>query len=144
MNWKHEAIEKLNNLPAMLMAVDNIPAEIKRLEQELIDLRGIQPDRLPHITPDRKDDPLIDNIVHREELSQAYNRAKIWVDTTRRAFKVLSKEEQAVLMAMYVNPTYGGVSELCKQLGMEQSTLYRRRDEALYQFTLALYGASRQ
>ena len=144
MNWKHEAIEKLNNLPAMLMAVDNIPAEIKRLEQELIDLRGIQPDRLPHITPDRKDDPLINNIVHREELSQAYNRAKIWVDTTRRAFKVLSKEEQTVLMAMYVNPTYGGVSELCKQLGMEQSTLYRRRDEALYQFTLALYGASRQ
>ena len=144
MNWKHEAIEKLNNLPAMLMAVDNIPAEIKRLEQELIDLRGIQPDRLPHITPDRTDDPLINNIVHREELSQAYNRAKIWVDTTRRAFKVLSKEEQTVLMAMYVNPTYGGVSELCKQLGMEQSTLYRRRDEALYQFTLALYGASRQ
>lgn len=144
MNWKHEAIEKLNNLPAMLMAVDNIPAEIKRLEQELVHLRGIEPDRLPHTTPDRGDAPLLNNIVKRQELAQAYDRAKIWVDTTKRAFKVLTEEEQSILMAMYVNPTYGGVAELCKKLGLEQSTLYRKREEALYQFTLALYGAPQQ
>lgn len=144
MNWKQEAIEKLNNLPAMVIAVDNIPAEIKRLEQEAVQLRGIQPDRLPHTTPDRGDTPMLNNIVKREELSQAYDRAKIWVDTTRRAFKVLTEEEQSILMGMYVNPSYGGVADLCKKLGLEQSTLYRKREEALYQFTLALYGATRQ
>lgn len=144
MNWKQEAIEKLNNLPAMIMAMDNIPAEIKRLEQEAAHLRGVQPDRLPHTTPDRGDTPLLNNLVRREELSHAYESAKAWVNTTRRAFKVLTEEEQSVLMGMYVNPVYGGISELCKKLGLEQSTLYRRRDEALYQFTLALYGAAQQ
>ena len=31
---------------------------------------------------------------------------------------------------------------LCEQLGVEQSSVYRKRDGALYRFTLALYGAA--
>jgi len=54
----------------------------------------------------------------------------------------LTREDQAILYSMYVQPQKGAVNKLCEQLGVEQSSVYRKRDGALYRFTLALYGAA--
>ena len=45
-----------------------------------------------------------------------------------------------VLTRFYIYPERGGVSRLCEELGVEQSSVYRKRDKALERFTLALYG----
>jgi hypothetical protein len=37
-------------------------------------------------------------------------------------------------------PERGNIERLCKELGMEASSVYRRRDSALKHFTLAFYG----
>ena len=34
------------------------------------------------------------------------------------------------------------MDRLCTELGMEQSSIYRKRDEALRHFTVAMYGFS--
>jgi len=143
MNWKNEAIERLTRYPAMVQAMENIPKEITRLERSIQELRGHSPEKLPGTkNPGPRDDVLIGNIIQRQELSDSYENAKIWVDTTDQALSVLSAEEKTILTRMYVTPERGVVNQLCLHLGVEQSSIYRKRDQALFRFTMALYGTA--
>ena len=143
MNWKNEAIERLTRYSAMSQAVENIPKEITRLERSIQELRGHRPDQLPGAkTPGPRDDALIGSIIKRQELSDSYENAKIWVDTTDQAMSVLNQEEKTILTKMYVTPEKGVVNQLCFTFGVEQSSIYRKRDQALYRFTMALYGTA--
>lgn len=143
MNWKNEAIERLNKYPAMTTALENIPIEIKRLTLEAESISSCSPDRVPSrsaVGP--RDNRLINNMIRRKELTDAYENAKLWVDTTQNALKVLSVQDETILRRMYLDSAKGVVTELCQEMGMEQSSIYRHRDQALYQFTMALYGVS--
>lgn len=143
MNWKSEAIERLNRYPAMVRAVENIPLELNRLRWDMEGIKSIRTDKIP--SPGASgpmDDKMINNIIKREELNRALESAKIWVETTDSAMNVLTQEEQTILKCMYVEPKRGVVNFLCSELGVEQSSVYRRRDAALYRFTMALYGAA--
>lgn len=143
MNWKNEAIDRLSRYTAMSQALENIPKEIHRLEQAVQQLHSHQPDiPMGNKTPGPRDDVLIGNIIKRQELMGSYEDAKIWVDTTDHALSVLNQEERTILEKMYVSPQRGVVGMLCGELGMEQSSIYRKRDQALYRFTMALYGVS--
>lgn len=143
MNWKNEAIERLSKYTAMSRAIDNIPIEIQRLEQDSVSLRGVRTDKVCRASsPSRQDDVLIGNIIKQELLHRNYENARMWVRSTDRALSVLSQEEKTILERMYINPQRGVVSLLCQELGMEQSSIYRKRDQALYHFTIALYGIS--
>lgn len=141
MNWKNEAIERLTKYSAMVQAVENIPKEITRLERSVQELRGA---KLGTAGSERqlgpKDDYLIGNLIKRQELDMAYDNARIWVDTTKCALSVLTKDERHILEKMYITPCRGVVNKLCVELGVEQSSVYRKRDQALYRFTMALYG----
>lgn len=143
MNWKNEAIERLTRYSAMAQAVENIPKEITRLERSIQELRGCDPAKAPSSkNPGPGDDVLIGNIIKRQELSDSYENARIWVDTTQQALSVLNAEEKTILTKMYVTPERGVVNQLCLALGVEQSSVYRKRDQALYRFTMALYGTA--
>ena len=143
MNWKNEAIDRLTRYSAMVQAVENIPKELKRLERSIQELRGYSPERLPGAkNPGPRDDVMIGNIIKRQELCDNYENAKIWVDTTKQAMSVLNNEEKTILTKMYVTPEKGVVSQLCHTFGVEQSSIYRKRDQALYRFTMALYGTA--
>lgn len=143
MNWKNEAIERLNKYTAMRHAVENLPLEIKRLEKDSTGLRGKRTDSIRVcISPGRQEDMLIGNLIKKEELTRSYDNAKLWVTTTDQALAALTHEEEQILRRMYISPQKGVVNLLCSELGVEQSSIYRKRDQALYHFTIALYGIS--
>lgn len=142
MNWKNEAIEHLTRYPAMSRAVENIPKEIRMLERNCADLKGVRPDRISSKTAGPRDDVLIGNMMKREELKRSLEVARLWVDTTEDALSILHPDEKLVLQRMYITPEKGGLNRLCGELGVEQSSVYRKRDNALYRFTMALYGES--
>ena len=54
---------------------------------------------------------------------------------------VLDEDERLVLDRFYIHRSKGNVNRLCEELGVEKPTVYRRRNRALYLFTIALYGA---
>jgi hypothetical protein len=83
---------------------------------------------------------LLSNLVCREELSRALTQAKLWVSATDRALGALSPEEKLILRRMYIYPERNAVERLCGELDLEQSSIYRKRDQALHRFTTALYG----
>ena len=89
-----------------------------------------------------REDSMLSNIVHRDELKRRLKEAKLWVSVVDRALEVLDDEEWLVLDRFYIHRTKGAVSELCDRLNLEKSAVYDRRDKALRHFTLALYGVT--
>ena len=141
MNWKQEAKEKLRRYAAMRLATINIPQELKRLE---IDARSIRSARMDGDTVEgggnKREEAMINNILHRQELTWTLEQAQMWLQITDRALTALSKEEKQILHCLYMYPEKGSLERLCKELGMETSSIYRRRDKALKHFTMAYYG----
>ena len=142
MNWKREAADKLRNYEAHRQALRSIPEEIKRLESAYAGIRSATSDSTPVSGGgSTREDALLSNIVHREELARQLEEARLWVKGVNDAFGVLTDEERLVLDQMYIHRAKGGLDSLCGQLKVEKATIYRRRDSALRHFTLALYGA---
>ena len=141
MNWKNEAMEKLRKYDAMRQATQNIPEEISRLELAARSIRSARTDGTAvKGGGSKREEMLLNNLVHRQELEWSLDQARSWLVTADRALSVLSPEEKLVLHRFYMYPERGSVERLCGELGVEQSSIYRKRDKALHRFTTALYG----
>lgn len=143
MNWKQEAKEKLRKYEAMRMATINIPQEIERLEGEYTAIRSARTDGNPvQGGSSAREDAIINNIMERQELEWTLESATRWVKQVNRALDALQPDEKNILRRLYIYQERGAIACLCKELGVENSSIYRRRDRALHTFTLALYGAT--
>ena len=141
MDWKREAIDKLRGYEAKKQALENIPDELQRLESSSTRIRSARTDAEPVSGGgSTREDVLLSNIVHREELERRLIEAKLWVETVDRAMSLIDDDGKKILNGFFVNRTKGYINRLCEELHLEQSHLYRRKDEALRMFTLALYG----
>ena len=141
MNWKAEAKEKLRRYDAMRLAAINIPEELERLELDAQAIRSAKVDGdVVSGGGSKREEALINNIIERQELLWTLQQAQLWLKTTDRALSALSKDEKLLLHSLYIYPEMGALERLCKELGMETSSIYRRRDKALKHFTLAYYG----
>ncbi len=141
MIWKHEAVEKLRRYDAMQRAMVNIPLEIRRLKAEAEAIGcGLPAAASGSHNPRRKEDALMDNLVTRQQLQWSLDQAQTWTGTVSRALGALEPEEQLILQQMYIVPQRGALERLSDSLGVEKSSIYRRRDKALQKFTISLYG----
>lgn len=141
MNWKEEATQKLRQYNAMQLALQNLPEELKRLEQAASSIRSARIDGTPvKDGTNHREDLLLSNMVHREELTNTLSQAKLWVSTTDRALGALTPEEKLILYRMYMFPERNALDRLCQELDLEQSSIYRKRDQALNRFVTAYYG----
>lgn len=141
MKWKDEAIEKLKRYDAMHTAEKNITREIARLKEEAFAIRRADPESTPvRGSGGRYDERLMNNIVKRQELAWTLKQVKLWISNTDRGLQALNDEERQVLQRLYLYPEKGAIDRLCEELGLEQSSVYRRRDQALEHFTIAMYG----
>ena len=142
MNWKNEAMERLRKYESMCLALKNIPQEIRRLEQLSVAIRSGRADGCAVLSGgDRREEQLLDNMMSRQELMWRQQQTESWIDCMDRALGVLTREERLILQRFYIRPEKGSVERLCDELGAETSTIYRKRDKALRQFTVALYGS---
>lgn len=141
MKWKNEAMEKLRKYDVMRQALRNIPAEIERLQADACDLRGVAMDKTPvKGGGGHREEALINNFVQRQELKLTLEQVKRWLHVTDRGLLALTEEERLVLQRLYLYPEKGAIDRLCNELGVEQSSVYRKRDQALERFTIAMYG----
>lgn len=140
MNWKAEAKDKLRRYDAMRLATVNIPEELKRLEIDAQSIRSARLDSPAVKSSETREDAMLNNIIHRQELAWTLQQAQTWLKTTDRALTALPNDEKLILHRLYIYPEAGNLDRLCKELGVESSSIYRRRDRALKHFTLAFYG----
>jgi len=141
LNWKYEAIDKLKTYTVHRQALESIPAELHRLELEAAALHSAIGEETPvKGGSGGREEALLNNIVLRAELDTAYDQAKFWVRIVDKGLAVLSEDQRRILDMMYINPLKGNVDRLCTDFGIEKTAIYRRRDDALRAFTIALYG----
>lgn len=143
MNWKFEAMEKLKLYEAKKQSLRSIPEEIERLESAMKSIRSATADGTPvKGGGSGREDMMLSNIVHREELDRALEQAKKWVDLVDAGLEILSQEERLILDRFYIHPARGNVDRLCGELGIEKTQVYTKKDSALHHFTISLYGCS--
>ena len=141
MQWKEEAIEKLKRYKAMQTAVKTIPEQICMLEASAVSLRSPSAPKVGSSGNARsREDAMINNLAERQELQWNLARVQQWLAVMNRGFDALTPEEIIILQKMYLFPERGAVDRLCSDLGVEQATVYRKRDKALHRFTVAMYG----
>ena len=143
MNWKNVAMEKLRRYNAMRQALRNIPEELQRLKAEAVLLRSATTDGIfVRGSGGKQEDARINNIVEQQELEQTLKQVRQWLAVTERGLLSLDDEQRQILQRLYLYPQIGGIERLCSDLGLEQSSIYRKRDQALLRFTTAIYGFS--
>ena len=141
MQWKEEAIEKLKRYKAMQTALKTTPEQICMLEANAATLRSSSAPKVGGTGSIRgREDALINNLAERQELEWSLARVQQWMAVMHRGFDALTPEEIVILQKMYLFPERGVVDRLCSELGVEQATVYRKRDKALHRFTVAMYG----
>lgn len=141
MLWKDAAMEKLRRYDGMRQALRNIPEEITRLKEEVRSIRGANPAMVSvRGGGGHREELLIENLVQRQELEWNLKQVKRWLAVADRALAALLPDEKLILQRLYLHPEKGALERLCNELGVEQSSIYRKRDQALQRFTVALYG----
>ena len=143
MNWKHEAIEKLKEYSAKKQSLKSIPEEMARLESAMQSIRSATADGTPVSGGGSgREDVMLSNIVHREELARSLEQARKWVSLVDSGLESLSADEKKILSRFYISPARGNVDALCEELGVEKAQVYRQKDSALHHFTICLYGCA--
>lgn len=138
MNWKEETMDRLRRYPAMRNSLEAIPRELERLTEEAQGIKSMRLGVVGNRTIRARENRLLDNLVRRQELEMQLHRAGGWVEDTDDALELLTAQEQKILRRLYMEEA--DATAVCRELGMERSSLYRYRDEALRKLTLALYG----
>ena len=110
MNWKREAADKLKNYEAHKQALECLPKEIKRLESAYTGIRSATTDGTPVSGGgNTREDSMLSNIVHRDELKRRLKEARLWVAQVDKALAVLDDEERLVLDRFYIHRAKGAV-----------------------------------
>ena len=142
MNWKTEAKEKLRKYNMMKVSTITIPEEIKRLELDARRIKSARADGNPvKGGGNSREEAMLTNIIKRQELEYALQNALMWIQSTDHALNAISEEERLILHMIFIYPLPGAIERLCEELHCETSTVYRKRDRALHNFTIAFYGA---
>jgi hypothetical protein len=146
MNWQKAAVEDLQKYDAMCRSLDNIPLRIAALKSayESLSLRrgaATGQSRLPGGLS-RIEDRLLDNIVERQRLGHSYKAMKGLVTLVRRGISGLDERERLVLERFFIRREAGHVEKLMEELHYEKSRVYTLKNQALYKFTLSMYGLS--
>ena len=141
MDWKREAEQELKQYPGRCRALKNIKLRHQALKEEMVTLKGASTERIPvRGGASRMEDALVNNIVERQRLELTYKLAHKLVDLTKQGLDSLSQQERDILTRFYIEEGKYTADNLCEELHLERSRIYRLKDQALYNFTINMYG----
>lgn len=137
--WKLLAIEELETYPAKKEAMTTIPERLRELESAFVSIGSPSADKVA-VQGGGGNDKALNNIVQRESLFQKYTEVVAFTARVERGLAVLTEEENEILSRCFIHPERGAVERIANARGLDKSTVYRMRDDALRKFTVAMYG----
>lgn len=139
MNWNKEAVNDLRDMESLGAFIKSYPEQMKALEEDFISLKACCTDKVS-VQGSRADDALVNNIAKRERLTMNYAAALKRYTLIKEAFEKLDDRQQLLLDRFFVHRQERHVDRLCEELHLEQAQVYRLKDQALYRFTILMYG----
>lgn len=141
MKWSEFAIQDLKKFGSLGESIGNIEERLEALEMKFTSVRGQQYDDMPKAKGRYKaDDAIVDNIVERERLKLLLEANKRLYTITEKGLNALDENERMILEKFYVKRCDNHLRRLMEALNVEQSQIYRMKDNALYKFTQSMYG----
>ena len=141
MNWQSAAIDDLKKYIDLRDSLKNISDRISALKLNYTSIKSATIDVVPVKGGSSKiEDRLINNIVERQRLEYTYKATKKLVDIIERGLNGLDEKEKLVLERFFIYRSSGHVERLMEELNYEQRRVYQIKDEALYKFTIKMYG----
>lgn len=142
MNWEHSAKEELRSYTKLRVAQQNLRERIAALEDRKVAIRTSTVTPVPtHGGGSQYEDKLLDTIVQLDGVRAELAATDSMVALIERGLDALTCNERLVLDKFYMNRTARYVEELCDTLAVEQASIYRMAKRALYNYTVAAYGA---
>ena len=137
--WKDLAKAELEMYPAKKEAMTTIPERLRELESAFVSIGSPSADKVA-VQGGGGNDKALNNIVMRDEYERRIEEAGRLVARVERGLAVLTDEENEILSRCYIHPERGAVERIANARGLDKSTVYRMRDDALRKFTIAMYG----
>ncbi len=138
MDWKQEAVDRLRSYGLRKQALEAIPRQIEEVRLRREGIGAVRTDRVA--VSGGREDRMFHTLAYQQALEQRLEVTQAWVSGMEAALAALSDEERLVLDRFYIHPARGNVDRLCEELCVERASVYRRKDQALRRFTMALYG----
>ncbi|MFV0351214.1 MAG: hypothetical protein ACK5JF_02735 [Oscillospiraceae bacterium] len=141
MKWQECAIQDLRKYEGQKESLVNIPEKILALRYRFQAVKSVAADREP-VTggASHYEDAMLDNIVERRRLSFTLSANKRLVALVEKGLDSLTKTERMVLDAFFINRRKDHIEYLKQETGYESAQIYRIKEDALYRFTVSMYG----
>ena len=141
MNWQKEAINDLRQYCSRKQSLENLAERKRAFEEKYKAIRCSMCDTDPVMGgSSRIEDNMINNIVERQRIDMNIEATKKLVDITERGLSGLDDKQRKVLNEFYINRSQNHVERLMDILGYEKTAIYDLKDQALYDFTIAMFG----
>lgn len=141
MDWKRAAMDDLRRYPFQKQSLENISTRVSALKQKFTTVKGTLSDATPvQGGASRIEDRMLDNIVERERLILTYRATKRLVDLVESGLAGLDDRERLVLERFFITRERAHVERLMEELHVEKTKVYSMKDQALYKFTICMYG----
>lgn len=141
MNWQKEAINDLRNYLPRKRAVESMRERKRALEEKFQSIKCVTMDADPvKGGGSRMEDNLLNNITERERLDLNIKATTRLLALTEKGLGYLDDRQRMILHSFYVERPNDHVGELMEKLHMERSRVYQLKDEALYRFTVGMFG----
>lgn len=141
MNWQKEAIADLRCYRSRKMSIESMTERLKALEDKFGAIRCATTDSTPVMGgASRLEDNLINNIVERQRIGLNIDATARLIDLTERGLSALDDRQRTVLEKFYVDRPPRHVEWLMEHFCVEQARVYQIKDEALYNFTIGMFG----
>lgn len=138
-NFKQEARRRLACYHTRRQSIQNLEAEIRRLEAAAERLGSVQYDAVRVKGGGDREEALLRNIALRDELKQRLSDTRQWVAVMDGALGMLEEEERTAV-EIYISQEQYAADLLAERMGVDRTTAYRRARRALVRFTEVLFG----
>lgn len=138
--FRQEARRRLACYHTRRQSIQNLEAEIHRLEKAAERLGSVQYDAVRVKGGGGREEALLRNIALRDELKGRLEDTRQWVSVMDGALHGLEEEERTAV-EIYISQEPYAAELLAERMGVDRSTAYRRAKRALTRFTEVLFGA---
>lgn len=141
MNWISESISDLRLYGQRKRFLENVDSQLIWLENDFAALKGCATDsEAVDGGASKSEDHLLNNIVKRDKLRQNKELAEKFVQTIERTLYLLPRQQQEILAEFFIDRSKGHIERLMEKYHVEQSMVYKLKNEALRNFTLLRSG----
>ena len=139
--WRRQAEDDLREYEARKKSLENIPDQIRELEEKMTSIRSQNADSVSvKGGGGSRDDAYLNNIVARDRLNANLEDNRRFVSRVSNALSILTDDDKRILTRFYIVPERGAAFNLSGEKHVDHKTVYRWKDTALEKFATAMFG----